>query len=79
MKGQILNFKIFLILSEIRNIIKFFPQVSWLAFGAEECHSVLVASDLKFKYFIEFFALVLGPSRWGKEGRLKSLALLVGF
>lgn len=55
MKGQILNFKTFLILLEIRNIIKLFPLVSWLAFGAEECRLVLVASDLKFKYFIEVF------------------------
>jgi len=77
MKGQI--FKTILTLSEIRNIIKFFPLVNWLAFEAEECSLVLVASDLKFKSFIEFLSLVLGPSRCGNAGRLKSPALLVGF
>lgn len=50
------------------SIIKFFSLVSWLAFGAEESHLVLVISDLKFKYFVKFFALVLGPSNWGDEG-----------
>lgn len=76
MKGHILNFQIF---SYPIRSIKFFPLVSWLAFGAEDYRLVLVASDLKFKYFIEYCALVLGPSKWGNEGHLKSPALLVGF